>query len=100
MDVQLRILFALAGLHRVHRGAEVAFLAVASELTKAGHDVTLIGSGEAREGDPYRFLHAGCTPRERFERFPKVPFLRGETSWEDATSCPGCCASISHRITT
>ena len=89
MDVQLRILFALAGLHRVHRGAEVAFLAVASELAKTGHAVTLIGSGEPRADDPYRFLHAGCTPRERFENFPKVPFLRGETSWEEATFLPG-----------
>ncbi len=27
--------------------------------------------------------------RERFEKFPKVPTLRGETSWEEATFVPG-----------
>ena len=41
----MRILFALPGLHRHDRGAEVAFIAIARELARAGHAVTLIGSG-------------------------------------------------------
>ena len=85
-------MFALAGLHRVHRGAEVAFIAVARELAKLGHEVTLIGSGDTRAGEPYRYLHAPAIARERFERFPKLPTLRGETSWEEATFVPGLLA--------
>lgn len=88
----MRILFALAGLHRVHRGAEVAFIAVARELSKLGHEVTLIGSGQVRPDEPYRFLHAPAIARERFERFPKFATLRGETSWEEATFLPGLLA--------
>ena len=41
----MRILFALAGLHRVNRGAEVAFISIALELARTGHKVALIGSG-------------------------------------------------------
>lgn len=81
----MRILFALAGLHRVQRGAEIAFLSVASELARAGEDVTLIGSGPSLENRPYRYIQAGAIPRERFERFPHFPLLRNETAWEEAT---------------
>lgn len=86
---QVRILFALAGLHRVDRGAEVAFIAIASELARIGHEVTLIGSGPQRPDAPYRFIHAPAAARERFERWPKVPALRSETGWEEATFAPG-----------
>lgn len=85
----MRILFALAGLHRVQRGAEIAFLSVASELARAGEDVTLIGSGPNLENRPYRYIQAGAVPRERFERFPRFPMLRNETAWEEATFVPG-----------
>ena len=47
---QVRILFALAGLHRVDRGAEVAFISVARELVKLGQrgDADRIGPAAAR----------------------------------------------------
>lgn len=85
----MRILFALAGLHRVDRGAEVAFTSVASELAALGEDVTLIGTGPQRVGAPYRFIRTGAIGRERFERFPKLPMLRGDTAWEEASFIPG-----------
>ena len=88
----MRILFALAGLHRIDRGAEVAFVAVASELAKAGHAVTLIGSGPPRPGRPYRYVHAPAISRERFEAFPRIPLLRNETAWEEASFVPGLLA--------
>jgi glycosyltransferase involved in cell wall biosynthesis len=75
----------LSGLHRIERGAEVAFIAVARELAKAGADVTLIGSGEAREGEPYRFIHAGSIDRKWFEKMPSIPAFRTDPSWEEAT---------------
>src|SRR5438552_1299332 len=89
---QVRILFALAGLHRVDRGAEIAFVAVARELAKAGHEVTLIGSGPSRPGQPYRYIRAPAIPREKFEAFPHMPLLRNETAWEEATFVPGLLA--------
>lgn len=88
-STNVRILFALAGLHRVYRGAEIAFLAVAEQLARKGDDVTLIGSGPEIPGRPYRYLHAGAVPRERFERFPKLPALRVNTAWEELTFAAG-----------
>ena len=85
----MRILFALAGLHRVDRGAEVAFISVATELANSGEDVTLIGSGPGRPDKGYTYLSAPLIPRERFERFPRLPTLRSETAWEEATFVPG-----------
>ena len=85
----MRILFALPGLHRVDRGAEIAFISIARELARSGHAVTLLGSGDERPGEPYRFLHAPAIKRERFERFPKFPALRGETNWEELSFVPG-----------
>ena len=89
---QGRILFALAGLHRVDRGAEVAFISVARELAKLGNEVTLIGSGPSRAGEPYRYVHVPAVSRTRFEGWPGVPTLRNETSWEEATFAPGLLA--------
>jgi pseudouridine-5'-phosphate glycosidase len=43
----LRVLFALPGLHKVHRGAERAFESIAVELSRMGQRVTVIGSGRA-----------------------------------------------------
>lgn len=83
------MLFALPGLHRVDRGAEIAFISIARELARSGHAVTLLGSGAQRTGEPYRFLHAPAIKREHFEKYPKIPALRSETSWEEASFLPG-----------
>lgn len=87
----MRVLFALPGLHRVVRGAEVALEEVARELGGlAGHEVTLIGSGRAREGQAYRFVHSPCIPRERFEKgWPKFPGLRDHYQYEELSFAPG-----------
>ena len=81
----LKLLFALPGFHRVDRGAEIALLSVASELALSGESVTVIGSGDPRPDAPYRYRRIASVPRERFERFPMFPPLRGETYWEDVT---------------
>jgi glycosyltransferase involved in cell wall biosynthesis len=81
----VRILFALPGLHRYSRGAELAFISVAKELCKLGESVTLIGSGAPEEQAPYRFLQAESIRRERFERFPFFPVLRNECCYEELT---------------
>jgi glycosyltransferase involved in cell wall biosynthesis len=89
---QVRIAFALAGLHRVDRGAEVAFIAIASELARMGHELTLFGSGPARPQTLYRYIHVPAIPREKFEAFPHLPVLRNETAWEEASFVPGLLA--------
>lgn len=89
----MKIAFALAGLHRIHRGAEVAFISVATELARAGHDVTLFGSGQPWPGTAYRFVHVPAIDRKRFESFPQLPTVRNESSWEDATFAPALLAT-------
>jgi len=84
----MRILFALPGLHRYSRGAEIAFVALATELANAGDVVTLIGSGTFHPGAPYRFLRAPSVRRERFEAFPMIPLLRNECAYEELTFLP------------
>jgi glycosyltransferase involved in cell wall biosynthesis len=84
----MRILIALPGLHRYDRGAEIAFIAVAKELSKCGHSVTLIGSGAVRQGMPYQYLRALSVPREYFERCPSLPVLRNEYCYEELTFIP------------
>ena len=84
----MRILFALPGLHRFDRGAEIAFIAIASELAKMGDKVTLIGSGRERPGVPYEFLQASSIARDKFESFPLFPVLRNECAYEDLTFVP------------
>jgi len=81
----MNLLFALPGFHRYDRGAEVALLEVAAELARTGDRVTVVGSGEARDDTPYAYQRIGSIRRERFERAPKIPPFRSETSWEDAT---------------
>lgn len=81
----LRVAMLLPGLGRVQRGAETAFLALAAHLN-AYPDVriTLFGSGsESPPGVP--IINVGCTPRERFERWPKLPLLRSEYAYEELT---------------
>ena len=84
----MRALFALAGLHKYDRGAEVAFTSVAKELARVGHAVTLIGSGSGREATPYQFLHAKSVPRENFNSFPSIPIFRNEYAYEEFTFVP------------
>lgn len=79
----------LPGLHRVDRGAEIAFISVARELARSGHNITLLGSGPKRPNEPYHYIRAPAIKRERFEKYPKFPVLRGETSWEEASFLPG-----------
>ncbi len=81
----MRVLFALPGFHKVERGAETALLAVASELATRGVNVTVFGSGNARVGSAYDFRHVGAIPRTCFQRYPSMPALRNETSYEDLT---------------
>ena len=85
----MRVLFALPGLHRYNRGAEIAFISIAAELAKAGDEVTLIGSGPSGAPAPYRFLRAPSLMREHFESFPTIPVLRSEYAYEELTFVPG-----------
>jgi glycosyltransferase involved in cell wall biosynthesis len=88
----MRVLFALPGLHRVTRGAEVAFEELAGRIAvRPGYDVTVIGSGSPRADRPYRYARAACIPREYFERLPSVPYLRSHYAWEELTFLPGLC---------
>jgi hypothetical protein len=86
---RMRILFALPGLHRYDRGAEIAFISLATELAKANHDVTLIGSGAARDGALYRYVRVPSIDRRRFEHCPSLPLLRNECAYEELTFLPG-----------
>lgn len=89
----MRILFALPGLHRVHRGAEVVFESVAQEIALGGeHEVTLAGAGREIPGRAYRFRRVGAISRERFEHWPSVPFLRNECNYEELTFAAGLAA--------
>jgi glycosyltransferase involved in cell wall biosynthesis len=81
----LRFLFALPGFHKEERGAEVALLSVANELARQGDAVTVIGSGEPREGLHYDYRQAAAIYRSKLEWLPKIPPFRSETVWEDAT---------------
>ena len=86
----MRIAFVLPGLHRVVRGAEVAFESIASELAKLPDcHVTLIGSGKERDHEAYAFERVGCISREHFERWPSLPCLRNEYMYEELTFVPG-----------
>lgn len=82
----------MPGLHRVDRGAEVAFIEISRELARRGHEVTLCGSGKARPAEPYRFIHVPAISRERFESWPRLPTLRSETGWEEASFAFGLLA--------
>jgi glycosyltransferase involved in cell wall biosynthesis len=85
----LRVLFSLPGLHRVNRGAEVAFEEVATRLA-GGTDfaVTLFGSGGARSVQPYRYQKLRGIPREFFRHFPRLPYVRDAYAWEELAFAP------------
>ena len=84
----MRVLFALPGIHKYDRGAEVAFISIARELSRLGDEVTLIGSGRPRQEAPYRFLRASSVAREKFEALPSLPLFRDECAFEDLTFIP------------
>src|SRR5262245_51602631 len=93
MDL-MHVTFALPGLHRVRRGAEIAFESIANEMALGGqHDVTLIGSGDPLPGRAYRFKHVPAVPRHHFEKWPKVPLLRNEFMYEELTFAFGLLAT-------
>jgi glycosyltransferase involved in cell wall biosynthesis len=80
----LRVAFVLSGLGRVQRGAEAAFLEVARCLAATpGVEVALFGSGTYALPPAARAEVVACTPRERFERWPCLPTLRGEGAYEE-----------------
>jgi glycosyltransferase involved in cell wall biosynthesis len=86
----VRVLFALPGMHRVTRGAEVALEELAGQIARRpGFEVTVIGSGPDRPEAPYRYRRASCIPRERFERWPRVPYLRDHYAYEELSFAPG-----------
>ncbi len=82
---RLRIAMVLAGLGRVRRGAEAAFLELAWRFRDyADLHVELFGTGlDGVRGVPVH--EAGCVPRERFEGWPKLPCLRSEYEYEELT---------------
>lgn len=84
-DEPLRFLFALPGFHVENRGAEVALLAVAEELARAGDRVAVIGSGPERPGTAYTYRRAAAIGRRRLEWLPRIPPFRSDMLWEDAT---------------
>ena len=86
----MRILFALPGLHRFERGAEVVFETIAETIAAQGeHSVTLIGSGHPRPDRSYNFIHVPAASRTRFEHMPKLPLLRHEFMYEELTFAAG-----------
>ena len=86
----MRVFFALPGLHRVSRGAEVAFEQVAEHLARSGDEVTLLGTGPSRPDRSYRYLSTSTVRRERFEKLPSLPpFARSEYVLEELTYVPG-----------
>lgn len=85
IDRPLRFLFALPGFHTEERGAEIALLAVANHLARAGDQVTVIGTGSERPGVAYAYRKAGAIGRRSLEWLPRIPPFRSETVWEDAT---------------
>jgi glycosyltransferase involved in cell wall biosynthesis len=84
----MRVLFALPGLHRYDRGAEIAFISIAKELANAGDSVTLMGSGQEQPGLPYRFLRTRSVRRENFRSWPAIPALRNDCAYEELTFVP------------
>lgn len=82
----MHIAFILPGLHRVVRGAEVAFESIAQELANyEGVTVTLFGSGQIKPQVAYQFQTVNNVPREYFEHFPKLPLFRNEYVYEELT---------------
>jgi glycosyltransferase involved in cell wall biosynthesis len=82
---KLRVAMMLAGLGRVQRGAEAAFLELTRQLS-AYPDLRVELFGTGAKGPPGVPLHQlGCVPRERFEGWPRLPCLRSECEYEELT---------------
>jgi glycosyltransferase involved in cell wall biosynthesis len=80
----MRLCVALPGIHRVDRGAEVAFETVADLLAQRPDcEVSVFGSGAERAGRHYRYTQVPCVPRERFESWPRLPMFRDECAYEE-----------------
>ena len=79
----MRVAMVLPGLGRVQRGAETAFLELARALDERPEvQVELFGSGLDGVGD-LRVHVIPCAPRERFERWPKIPAFRSDCHYEE-----------------
>jgi glycosyltransferase involved in cell wall biosynthesis len=88
--ITTKVAMVLPGLHRVERGAEVAFEAIALELAKRDDlEITLFGSGHSRGNEPYKFCHVDNIPREHFRNWVKFPIFRSEYVYEEFTFIPG-----------
>ena len=82
----MRVQFVLAGLHRIRRGAEVAFESIAHQLALDGlDDITVVGSGEPLPGRAYNYARVPSIGRERFENWPSMPFFRNDSMYEEFT---------------
>lgn len=77
-----RVAVSFPGLHRVHRGAEVALEMIADGLAQHGDDVSVLGSGPAIATRRYAYRQIAVPDRERFDRWPTMPFLREPASYE------------------
>lgn len=78
-----RALFALPGIHRIQRGAEVAMEAVADQLSRRGHRVTVAGGGPPRTDRLYDYIQIAHRGREYLEWLPTFPPVRSELQWEE-----------------
>ncbi len=82
---QTRVAFILPGLGRVQRGAETAFLEVARCLAMYPDiDVELFGTGDETP-DGLKAHAVGYIGREKFEKWPSLPFFRNEYAYEELT---------------
>lgn len=80
-----RVAFVLPGLGRVQRGAETAFLEIARNLA-AWPDIEVELFGTGAETPPGLKTHSvGYISRERFEKWPSLPFFRNEYAYEELT---------------
>lgn len=86
------LLFALPGMHRVNRGAEVALENIGVQLSALDNRVTIVGSGPVRPGAPYNYHSVRCLSRERLTRLPEWALFHHEFMYEDATFAPGLAA--------
>ena len=72
----MRVLFALPGLHRIDRGAEVAFISLLTSLSVPEVTSPLLGPASPDKAPDTVF----CTPAvfgvKRLPSFPRCPFLR------------------------
>jgi glycosyltransferase involved in cell wall biosynthesis len=95
---RLRVLFALPGLHRVNRGAEVVLEEVASRAAlNPQFDVTVFGSGPSRSDLRYRYKKLRGLNRECFEKFPRLPYVRDHYAWEELAYAPSLYRSFHPR---